>query len=160
MSSPKELEQEQEPEKSQGPKAGAMSRTNQYRKVMKPLLERKRRARINRSVEDLKNLLKEVAQMEAETLAKMEKADILELTVHHLHRQLDNSPATPIVTASASAYASRNQHVAMERYWSGFRQCALEVSRFLQQNHFDLNARFVEEMEQLVPAESLFWRPW
>jgi len=56
MSSPKEQE-------SHGPKTGAMSRTQQYRKVLKPLLERKRRARINRCVEDLKNLLMEVIHM-------------------------------------------------------------------------------------------------
>lgn len=31
-----------------------MSRTLQYRKVMKPLLERKRRARINKCLDDLK----------------------------------------------------------------------------------------------------------
>ena len=31
-----------------------MSRTYQYRKVMKPLLERKRRARMNRCYDDLK----------------------------------------------------------------------------------------------------------
>ena len=32
-----------------------MSRTHQYRKVMKPLLERKRRARINTCLEELKD---------------------------------------------------------------------------------------------------------
>ncbi|XP_017042097.2 enhancer of split mbeta protein [Drosophila ficusphila] len=79
----------------QGLKEGAMSRTYQYRKVMKPLLERKRRARINRCLEELKNLLKEMTYMDAEALAKLEKADILELTVHQLHRQR-NIAATPI----------------------------------------------------------------
>ena len=34
-----------------------MSRTHQYRKVMKPLLERKRRARINKCLDDIKDLL-------------------------------------------------------------------------------------------------------
>ena len=34
-----------------------MSRTHQYRKVMKPLLERKRRARINKCLDDLKDLM-------------------------------------------------------------------------------------------------------
>lgn len=34
-----------------------VSRTHQYRKVMKPLLERKRRARINRCLDELKDLM-------------------------------------------------------------------------------------------------------
>ena len=34
-----------------------MSRTDQYRKVMKPLLERKRRARINACLDELKDLM-------------------------------------------------------------------------------------------------------
>ncbi|XP_016962863.1 enhancer of split mbeta protein [Drosophila biarmipes] len=139
-----------------GLKGGAMSRTQQYRKVMKPLLERKRRARINRCVEDLKNLLQEVIHMEAEAMAKLEKADILELTVHHLHRQR-RSAATP---TTPSASEPLHEQVSAERYWSGFRQCALEVSRFLQRNNCRLNAKFVEEMEQLVPFETLYWRPW
>nr|XP_016930779.1 enhancer of split mbeta protein [Drosophila suzukii] len=152
MSSPKEHE-------SHGPKTGAMSRTQQYRKVLKPLLERKRRARINRCVEDLKNLLMEVIHMDSEAMARMEKADILELTVHHLHRQRP-SAATPTTTNTPSVCEPLNEQIATERYWSGFRQCVLEVSRFLQRNNCQLNSKFVEEMEQLVPFEQLFWRPW
>uniref|UniRef100_T1HTH6 BHLH domain-containing protein n=2 Tax=Rhodnius prolixus TaxID=13249 RepID=T1HTH6_RHOPR len=34
-----------------------ISRTYQYRKVMKPMLERKRRARINRCLDELKELM-------------------------------------------------------------------------------------------------------
>lgn len=34
-----------------------VSRTYQYRKVMKPMLERKRRARINRCLDELKDLM-------------------------------------------------------------------------------------------------------
>lgn len=34
-----------------------VSRTYQYRKVMKPMLERKRRARINRCLDELKELM-------------------------------------------------------------------------------------------------------
>ena len=34
-----------------------MSRTHQYREVMKPLLERKRRARINACLDELKDIM-------------------------------------------------------------------------------------------------------
>ncbi|KAF4517714.1 hypothetical protein B566_EDAN013392 [Ephemera danica] len=63
-----------------------ISRTYQYRKVMKPMLERKRRARINRCLDELKELMVSALQHEGENVSKLEKADILELTVRHLHR--------------------------------------------------------------------------
>jgi len=57
-----------------------MSRTHQYRKVMKPLLERKRRARINKCLDDLKDLMVFALQSEGESITKLEKADVLEMT--------------------------------------------------------------------------------
>ena len=55
-----------------------MSRTHQYRKVMKPLLERKRRARINQSLDELKDLMVFALQSEGESITKLEKADVLD----------------------------------------------------------------------------------
>merc|ERR1711876_79650 len=46
-----------------------MSRTFQYRKVMKPLLERKRRARINSCLDELKDLMVSALHTEGETSA-------------------------------------------------------------------------------------------
>ncbi|KAI8034360.1 enhancer of split m3 protein [Drosophila gunungcola] len=134
---------------------GAMSRTHLYRKVMKPLLERKRRARINRCLEDLRNLLKEMTHMDDEALAKMDKADILELTVHQLHRQ-----RCPEATPPEATSAPQNQQLAMERYWCGFRHCVFEVSQLLQRTDCQLNAGFLEKLEQLVPSKPPLWRPW
>merc|ERR1712037_869797 len=57
-----------------------MSRTHQYRKVMKPLLERKRRARINKCLDEIKDLMVYALQSEGESVNKLEKADVLELT--------------------------------------------------------------------------------
>ncbi|KAF4517717.1 hypothetical protein B566_EDAN013395 [Ephemera danica] len=96
-----------------------ISRTYQYRKVMKPMLERKRRARINRCLDELKELMVSALQHEGENVNKLEKADILELTVRHLHRlrrqqRLSANPATD-----------------SDRYRAGFTHCAAEVSRCL-----------------------------
>merc|ERR1712027_179331 len=63
-----------------------MSRTHQYRKVMKPLLERKRRARINKCLDELKDLMVFAIQSEGDAINKLEKADVLELTVQHLQK--------------------------------------------------------------------------
>ncbi|KAF2362912.1 Myc-type basic helix-loop-helix (bHLH) domain [Trinorchestia longiramus] len=58
---------------------------SETRKVRKPLMERKRRERINSSLEQLALLLKEAKLVAADKpVAKLEKADILELTVRHL----------------------------------------------------------------------------
>merc|ERR1712107_635136 len=64
----------------------SMSKTDQYRKVMKPLIERKRRARINSCLDELKDLMVFALQAEGESISKLEKADVLELTVNHLRK--------------------------------------------------------------------------
>ena len=51
-----------------------MSKTDQYRKVMKPLIERKRRARINSCLDELKDLMVYALQSEGESISKLEKA--------------------------------------------------------------------------------------
>lgn len=97
-----------------------VSRTYQYRKVMKPMLERKRRARINRCLDELKDLMVTALQAEGENVAKLEKADILELTVRHLHTL---RAARRLTLTPESSYA--------DRFREGFTQCAQEVSSFL-----------------------------
>ncbi|XP_050434413.1 enhancer of split mgamma protein-like [Adelges cooleyi] len=96
-----------------------VSRTYQYRKVMKPMLERKRRARINRCLDELKEIMVVALQNEGENVSKLEKADILELTVRHLHKlrrqqRLSGNPVTE-----------------MDRFRAGYTRCASEVSRCL-----------------------------
>ena len=58
-----------------------VSKTTQYKKITKPLLERKRRARINACLDELKDIMTVALQAEGENVSKLEKADILELTV-------------------------------------------------------------------------------
>ncbi|KAI9556174.1 enhancer of split mgamma protein-like protein [Daphnia sinensis] len=101
-----------------------ISRTYQYRKVMKPMLERKRRARINRCLDELKELMSSALASEGENLTKLEKADVLELTVRHLHKLrerqalgLSPSPSSPAST--------------QDKFRAGFTHCAAEVSRYL-----------------------------
>lgn len=97
-----------------------VSRTYQYRKVMKPLLERKRRARINRCLDELKDLMVTALQAEGENVAKLEKADILELTVRHLHN-----------LRSAQRLTLTPENSYSDRFRAGYTHCANEVSTFL-----------------------------
>ncbi|XP_040574362.1 enhancer of split mbeta protein [Lepeophtheirus salmonis] len=100
-----------------------MSRTYQYRKIMKPLLERKRRARINKCLDDLKDIMVSYLQAEGESITKLEKADVLELTVRHLKKLKANNALglTPEAT-----YAGTFQ--------AGYSQCASEVSKYLSES--------------------------
>lgn len=95
-----------------------ISRTVQYKKVTKPLLERQRRARINRCLDELKDLMAGALAQEhgQDSMAKLEKADVLELTVRHLHKlRRERRLAANPVTSS-------------DRFRAGFTQCAREVS--------------------------------
>lgn len=87
---------------------------------MKPMLERKRRARINKCLDELKDLIVTSLQAEGENVSKLEKADILELTVRHLHklRRQHSLGLTP-----EAAYA--------DRFRAGFTHCAAEVVQYL-----------------------------
>lgn len=84
------------------------------------MLERKRRARINRCLDELKDLMVNALQSEGENVSKLEKADILELTVTHLHklrRQQRLVASSPVIES--------------DRFRAGFTHAANEVSRCL-----------------------------
>ncbi|KAK2709459.1 enhancer of split mgamma protein-like [Artemia franciscana] len=130
-----------------------ISRTYQYRKVMKPMLERKRRARINRCLEELKELMCAALVADGENLAKLEKADVLELTVRHLHRLREQKALFP----------DSNPMGKTEHFKAGFTHCAAEVSRFLTQAagvDNGVSARLVSHLSQcagqIEPAPSVF----
>ncbi|XP_063797864.1 transcription factor HES-3 [Pseudophryne corroboree] len=91
-----------------------------FRKVSKPLMEKKRRARINVSLEQLKSLLEKNYSQNIRK-RKLEKADILELTVKYL-KTLQN-----VVQAGAPVLRSAE-------YQAGFQSCLSSVSRFLMRS--------------------------
>merc|ERR1712109_282410 len=93
----------------------AMSKTHNYRKVMKPLIERKRRARINACLDELKDLMVHALQTEGESITKLEKADVLELTVRHLQKLKRQQMLT------------LQPHLEQDRYKAGYAACATEV---------------------------------
>ncbi|XP_065307647.1 transcription factor HES-4-B-like [Dermacentor albipictus] len=101
------------------------------RRASKPLMEKRRRARINHSLAQLKSLLLDgnsKKESQNPRNAKLEKADILEMTVRHLQgiHQGHHLPPTP----------------AMEmRFQEGFAECAREVSRFVCNSDVDDSLR-------------------
>merc|ERR1712045_191318 len=102
-----------------------MSRTEEYRKIVKPLIERKRRARINNCLNELKDLMMFALQSEGESISKLEKADVLELTVKHL-RKLKRQQMLSVTPE-------------LDRYRAGYTTCATEVSMRLASTGVDIS---------------------
>ncbi|XP_077007750.1 transcription factor HES-4 [Tamandua tetradactyla] len=92
-----------------------------HRKSSKPVMEKRRRARINDSLAQLKTLILDALRKESSRHAKLEKADILEMTVRHLQ-----SLRRVQVTAALNA-----DPAVLGKYRAGFNECLAEVSRFL-----------------------------
>ena len=104
-----------------------MSRTQEYRKIVKPLIERKRRARINSCLDELKDLMVFAMQTEGESISKLEKADVLELTVKHLQK------------LKRQQMLALNPALDMDRFHAGYTTCATEVSRTLASTGVDIS---------------------
>ena len=101
-----------------------MSKTYQYRKVMKPMLERKRRARINKCLDELKDLMVATLESEGEHVTRLEKADILELTVSHLQKMKQQRKL------NSNGSSTMNQ---AEGFRSGYIHAVNEVSKSLSE---------------------------
>ena len=104
-----------------------MTKTQTYRAVVKPLIEKKRRARINSCLDELKDLMVFALQAEGESISKLEKADVLELTVNHLRK------------LKRQQMLSLNPALDLDRFHAGFTTCATEVSRSLASSGVDIS---------------------
>lgn len=93
------------------------------------MLERKRRARINRCLDELKELMSSALASEGENLTKLEKADVLELTVRHLHKLRERQALG--LNSSTSSPSSPTSSNGQDKFRAGFTHCAAEVSRYL-----------------------------
>merc|ERR1712242_474341 len=96
-------------------------------KIGKPLFERKRRERINNCLGELKDLMMFALQSEGESISKLEKADVLELTVKHLRK------------LKRQQMLSVNPGLELDRYRAGYTTCATEVSRCLASTGVDIS---------------------
>uniref|UniRef100_A0A8C5GZD1 BHLH domain-containing protein n=1 Tax=Gouania willdenowi TaxID=441366 RepID=A0A8C5GZD1_GOUWI len=96
---------------------------NELRKTLKPLLEKRRRARINDSLNHLKSLILPLVGKDNARYSKLEKADILEMTV----RFLRDLPSSPVKDAT-------------ESYREGYKACLQRVSALLPKTSLDQGA--------------------
>lgn len=91
------------------------------RKSKKPLMEKRRRARINNCLLQLKALVLQAMKKDATHYSKLEKADILEMTVKYL-RSMQRRQITSAMAADPTVAA---------KYSLGYAECASEVARYL-----------------------------
>ncbi|XP_035596704.1 transcription factor HES-4-B-like isoform X1 [Oncorhynchus keta] len=94
---------------------------SEHRKSSKPIMEKRRRARINESLGQLKTLILDALKKDSSRHSKLEKADILEMTVKHL-RNLQRVQMTAALSAD---------NTVLSKYRAGFNECMNEVTRFL-----------------------------
>ncbi|KAG9346325.1 hypothetical protein JZ751_006636, partial [Albula glossodonta] len=100
---------------------GSLSERNfnakEERKLRKPLIEKRRRERINCSLEQLKGIMVDAYNLDQ---SKLEKADVLEITVQHMEGlQRTGGPGNTLGVESR------------QRYSSGYIQCMHEVHNLL-----------------------------
>ncbi|NWU99835.1 HES6 protein, partial [Upupa epops] len=95
-----------------------LTSTKEERKLRKPIIERKRRERINNCLDQLKETVVGAFHLDQ---SKLEKADILEMTVKHLQN----------IQSSRLMADSKVGLEAQQRYSTGYIQCMHEVHNLL-----------------------------
>ncbi|KAH9418663.1 oxysterol-binding protein hes1 [Dermatophagoides pteronyssinus] len=98
-----------------------MTKASEHRRITKPIMEKKRRARINNSLNELKALILDALNKDPSRHSKLEKADILEMTVRHLQKLQRQQIAATIV----------NDTTQLNKYRAGYSECANEVGRYM-----------------------------
>jgi len=97
----------------------------ELRKANKPLMEKRRRARINKSLNELKSILMESMKRNAPGHSKWEKADILEMTVQYLHCLRNQQKA------------NRCDPMSVGQFIAGFSECVRQIQKFNSNEELD-----------------------
>ncbi|XP_017350783.1 hairy-related 8.2 [Ictalurus punctatus] len=125
------------------PSADRQNSSRDERKLRKPLIERKRRERINHCLEQLRETVVGVFGLDQ---SKLEKADILEMTVKHLQDIQSNKVTEPITDPEAH-----------QRYSTGYIQCMHEVHNLLLSCDWvdkTLGARLLNHLLRSLPKSA------
>ncbi|XP_031714080.1 hairy-related 5 [Anarrhichthys ocellatus] len=96
------------------------------RRVPKPLMEKRRRERINQSLDTLRLLMLDSTDNEKLRNPKVEKAEILESVVNYLKREKGDAK-DPRSTSRGQRQKAARQH----SFHDGMRSCLLRVSHFV-----------------------------
>ena len=97
------------------PQMAYVSKTQHYLKVKKPLLERQRRARMNKYLDELKEIVAEFQGNDA--ILRMDKAEMLECALSFIKKEVQKPPIPTVIP--------------MDSFRHGFMNAVNEVSRIM-----------------------------
>ena len=118
------------------------------RSVTKPLMEKRRRERINKSLTELKNILLEALKRDQSSCSKLEKADILEMTVKYLNQ-------TKMMTGSyPSPYQTGSQTGNQTGYSSGYNRAQDECIKMIRENPALTEAQKIQMINQMTARQA------
>uniref|UniRef100_A0A3B5BGW8 Transcription factor HES-7-like n=1 Tax=Stegastes partitus TaxID=144197 RepID=A0A3B5BGW8_9TELE len=109
------------------------------KRILKPVVEKKRRDRINQSLAELRSLLLNSTCDPRLQNPKIEKAEILDLTVEYLQKWTDG----------------RNQNSSNSRMNAGFQQCVAQLSSYMHRIPAAQRAGLIERLR----LHSEGWQP-
>ncbi|KAM9311234.1 transcription factor HES-7-like [Gastrophryne carolinensis] len=107
------------------------------RKILKPVVEKQRRDRINRSLDEMRVLLQRLTGNQKLRNPKMEKAEILEIAVVYIGN----------VTRMKSRDTKRWVSPSEKFYFSGFQDCLDRTEDFIQDISPRAKSRFLDELQ-------------
>uniref|UniRef100_A0A8C4S7A6 BHLH domain-containing protein n=1 Tax=Erpetoichthys calabaricus TaxID=27687 RepID=A0A8C4S7A6_ERPCA len=122
----------------------------EMKKMLKPLVEKKRRDRINQSLEQLRTLLLDSTKEERFQNPKLEKAEILELTVQYLEKKgFNNTKSKEFLLTEDPANPRQT-----ENYEAGFRECFFQVTNFMRNVGPSTQVNFMESFQQYIASQN------
>ncbi|KZS14949.1 Transcription factor HES-4 [Daphnia magna] len=132
------------------------------RRTNKPLMEKRRRARINHSLSILKSLIikDEANSSNATSQSRLEKADILELTVMHL-RTLEKEKEEHLQQQKQQSELAGKESNKIDNdvksYRLGYQACCHDIGRFLDGPLHELTKERL--MEHLLEKKQQLFQP-
>ncbi|XP_052224881.1 transcription factor HES-1-A-like [Dreissena polymorpha] len=108
------------------------------RKIRKPLVEKQRRERMNHSIDQLKRLIADTVREQTSPMTRVDKADILDLTVSHLQQLQQRHRSVSMATESAA-------------YNSGFQTCTREIRKpLLEKQRSKRMNHSIDQLKRLI----------
>jgi len=121
------------------PKKPANKSASEHRKITKPIMEKKRRARMNLSLEQIRSILKENFD-EFSKKNQLDKADVLEMTVKYLKLVTKDQFLKGILTSNNQQNQLNNQQ-NVQLIQTGFKDCKQKVNQCLAKLNPQINQR-------------------
>ncbi|KAG7329227.1 hypothetical protein KOW79_007401 [Hemibagrus wyckioides] len=129
------------------------------KRVPKPLMEKRRRDRINHSLETLRLLLVENTCNEKLKNPKVEKAEILESVVNFLKAEQRSRPYLYPLKRGKRKYEEEDEpgspYKRQLNYQDGMRTCLLRVSNFIASKSQEIDGKMQVNMQQELPEHSI-----